>query len=561
MPARDRSEAPSGVESLMKALDVIECVARADEPPKVAAIAGRLGLSRPTVYRIVAALVQRSYLRQVPDGQGLRLGHKLFELSYSSWRDLDVAGAAAPIMDGLRDRTGETVLLALRIGPNVVIVERRDSPHDIRPGIPVGHTEPLPRSLFGRAIVAFLPSRERQEILAAGADQWVADPLDPPVAMRVAAARGYAIQTSRFDEQVSGVAAPILDYLGQPFAAIAVIGPARRLPEERLHRLSALVMEAARRITRNAGNPVQSIDPRPRPRGLAELPIAACTEPVALLGESPLWAPEAGRLFWIDIFGPAVFMLDAGTGAVTRRLCQDLPGATFLTPDGSLLVAERGGLVLRSGATLEPLRRLLPFGEELRGRRFNDGVADPAGRLLLGVMDLTVKVDGGEVRRVDPIRGTAETAVPSVTLPNGLRWSPDGSALYLADSRRHVIYRFAADPVTGALGAREIFAHIPPEAGAPDGMAVDAEGCLWVALWDGWSIVRFGPGGELRGQFAVPVPRPTALCFGGPDLSTLYITTASVRLTTDQIEAAPLSGAVLAAVPGVRGLPPPRVPI
>lgn len=541
---------PRGAESLLKALDVIEVIARSAVPMKVAAIAGDLQMPRATAYRIVGALAQRGYLRKHEDSQSYSLGYRMFELSFSSWNDLDIASVAAPTLEALRDLTGETVVLSMRTERAVIVIDKRDSKQTIRPAIGIGHTEPLDGSLLGQSILAFMSAEQRQDALAGAG--YAALP-DLEFQLRLSAARGYGIEHSQFDDALTGIAVPIRDFLGAPFASVAVIGPAQRLSETRLHQLSPHVTEAAREITRNTGSPVQSIKPRPKPQGRVPEDLEVVSETASLLGESPVWDERNGRLYWIDIFGPTVHEKDVRTGASRQVTCTELPGAVALTEAGDLLVAQSDALLILDGETLRPKSSLLDTAGVMAGRRFNDGAVAPSGELCLGIMDLGVKPDGGEIAILRVGADRFETSIPGMTLPNGIRWSPDGRTLFVVDSRKGALFRFTWNPETGTPGPKQVFATIPESQGMPDGIAVDAEGCVWVAIWDGWSLARFDPEGTLLETCVLPVPRPTSLCFGGDDMGTLFVTTASVRLTADLMAMAPLSGKVLALRPGVKG--------
>ena len=168
-----------------------------------------LGLPRPTVYRILNALGSRGYLRQDSESQGYRLGHKLFELSFSSWDEMDIANAAIETLEQLRDLTGETVVLSVKSGRTVIVADRREGNHAIRSTIRIGHSEAIEASLFGLSQLAFMKSDVRQSLLAPNGG---ALPSDLALSLRLSAARGYAIQLSEFDEVPSGIAAPIRNF-------------------------------------------------------------------------------------------------------------------------------------------------------------------------------------------------------------------------------------------------------------------------------------------------------------------------------------------------------------
>jgi len=138
---------------------------------------------------------------------------------------------------------------------------------------------------------------------------------------------------------------------------------------------------------------------------------------------------------------------------------------------------------------------------------------------------------------------------------NGMGWSPDAKRFYLADSGARAIYVYDYDLETGTIANRSVFARFEEGAGVPDGLAIDADGYVWCAIWDGWAVQRFSPEGVLDRTVNVPVPRPTSCAFGGSDLKTLYITSARIRLSATQLAAAPLSGSVFALKTDVAGAP------
>ena len=142
------------------------------------------------------------------------------------------------------------------------------------------------------------------------------------------------------------------------------------------------------------------------------------------------------------------------------------------------------------------------------------------------------------------------------TVANGLGWSPDNRLMYFTDSFRRTVYVYDFDLRAGTIANRRPFITLPASDGTPDGLTVDEEGCLWVAVWDAWRVSRYTPDGEELLRIKMPVPRPTSCCFGGANLDTLYITSASVRLNEEALASAPLSGSLFAVrIPGVRGLP------
>jgi sugar lactone lactonase YvrE len=274
-----------------------------------------------------------------------------------------------------------------------------------------------------------------------------------------------------------------------------------------------------------------------------------------ILGESPIWNEDESALYWVDIRRPALRRLDAASGRVETWAMPGMVGSIAFADDGRLLVAlaDRIDLFDRASGDFETMARL---DATIPDHRFNDGRLDRQGRFWVGTMHNVTRAPEGVLYRLDPGRGLTPV-LSEVCIPNSLCWSPDGTTMYFADSLRHAIDAYAFDPVSGALGERRVFAHTEPP-GFPDGSTVDADGYLWNAEFNASRVVRYAPDGRIDRVIETPVPRPTSCAFGGPDLGTLFITTASQNMTEAERVAQPLAGALLALDVGVRGLPEPR---
>ncbi len=193
----------------------------------------------------------------------------------------------------------------------------------------------------------------------------------------------------------------------------------------------------------------------------------------------------------------------------------------------------------------------IPHGE---GMRLNDGACDPAGRFWVGSMALDEATGAGSLYRYSR-DGGLERVLEDVTLSNGLGWSPDGSTMYYIDSLTYRVDVFDFDLAGGAISDRRPFVALEDGAGTPDGLAVDDEGGVWVALWGGGALRRYSPEGELDRVLAVPADKVTACCFGGEDGRSLYVTTASVDLTAEERRRQPLAGSVFVTEVDVSGPP------
>ncbi|WP_445193946.1 SMP-30/gluconolactonase/LRE family protein [Sphingomonas sp. Tas61C01] len=270
------------------------------------------------------------------------------------------------------------------------------------------------------------------------------------------------------------------------------------------------------------------------------------------LGEAPVWDHRIGVLHFVDLKRGAIHSLSSGGEVGTLRL-GGLATALSLTSSPRILLCATDAGIER--VSLDTGARQVVFGPIATGgaMRTNDGACDARGSFWIGVMDDSERSFEGTLYRLRAGEGP-EPKLEHVGVSNGLGWSPDGSVFYFTDSLRREIYRFAFDEGTGDLGGRELFARFPEGTGAPDGLAVDEEGYVWSAIWDGWRIVRFAPDGSVDREVAVPVPRPTSLAFGGSGLTDLYVTSATIGLSPADLDAAPLSGALFVLDPGVRGM-------
>ena len=292
---------------------------------------------------------------------------------------------------------------------------------------------------------------------------------------------------------------------------------------------------------------------------MAGVRTGAVAEPVgdvtAVHGEGPYWVPEDDCLLWVDIpqgklhrtYFPSGETVSLDLGAVSAAF--PAVGGGILTAGGSRLAlhlpAERGAQWTTRIVAEVPARE---------GIRFNDASVDPAGRVWVGSMHMGETQPLGELYRLEA-PGALNTVVKGVTVSNGLGWSPDGTRMYYADSPTKRVDVFDYDPATGEAGSRRVFADLSAFDGVPDGLTVDADGCVWVAIWGGGVLRRLDPDGGADAVLEVPVSQPTSLAFGGPAMTDLYVTTARTGLTEEQLAAQPLAGRLLRLHPGPVGLP------
>ncbi len=271
----------------------------------------------------------------------------------------------------------------------------------------------------------------------------------------------------------------------------------------------------------------------------------------AELAEHPLWDERTGTVVWVDITSGRVHRLGADGGHDVAGFGAAV-GAAALREGGGLLVA-RGDGVAFVGADGVTDREEIPF-HLAANLRFNDGACDPAGRFLIG----TCSTDGSEGRGAlysVAADGGVRELLAGITESNGLAWSLDARTMYYVDSGEPRLRAYPYDPETGRLGDRRDLVVFGDGEGIPDGLIVDAEGAVWVAMWGGASVRRYSPGGDLLEHIETPVSQPTCAAFGGPGLDRLYLATAWEGMSAAQREREPLAGSLLVCRPGAVGLP------
>lgn len=281
------------------------------------------------------------------------------------------------------------------------------------------------------------------------------------------------------------------------------------------------------------------------------MPVRAVGGTSDILGEGPVWDVREQALYWVDIRAPALRRMDGASGAVTTWPMPEMIGSLAVREAGGVLVALRSALAYFDPAS-GAIDRVAAPEAQLEGHRFNDGKCDRQGRFWAGTMHDVTRDPVGSLYRLD---GRGCVAMEhGIRIPNSLCWSPDGRTMYFADSLARTVFAYPFDTASGELGARRVFAAVTAPA-IPDGATVDRDGFVWCAHYDGWRIVRFAPDGRVDRTLELPVQRPTSCQFGGPDLRTLYITTARQKLTPQELAGQPLAGALLALDLDVTGLP------
>lgn len=545
------AKAGAGLGVLEKAMGLLNIVSARRAPMTFTELLNASELPKATLHRTLNTLVREGLLRHDSYSRTFQLGFRLLELAHEVWSDFDLRLAAQDELVALRDALALPVQLAVLNGGQPVVVASEEAARDADPGAPapprVGAVLDLLRSAAGKAIAAFLDPA-RLVALRGAPDPALDSELD------LVRSRGYAIGELASGTRGLALAAAILDFAGRPIGAVAVSAGVLATDDPQLHGLSAPLMRSARSISHNTTGGAMSLAVQSPPAEQAGVDVRCVDRTSALLGEGPIWSPRDNALYWVDILTPSVHCHHATDGSNTETPLGAMASVAIPKATGGLLLATPGGLMTYDPANQQMALLAHPEAER-RGNRYNDGKCDRRGRLWISSMDMGAAANRGNLFRVDA-DGSWEKMDSGFTVPNGLGWSPDNTRMYFTDTFRRTIYEYDFDLLAGTITNRRPLITFGESDGKPDGLTVDALGCLWVAAWDAWHIARFSPQGRVMQRLRMPVARPTSCCFGGASLETLFVTSASVRLGAQALAAAPLSGSLFALeVPGVRGLP------
>ncbi|MFD2300708.1 IclR family transcriptional regulator C-terminal domain-containing protein [Paracidovorax citrulli] len=545
------SSSSEGTAALEKALDLLEAVGASQDGLSQAELAQRFALPRTTAYRLLATLVARGLLRRDPVRRAYCLGMRCFEMARQAYAMPDLAAAAALELRALRDLTGETSYLAALDGREVVSLERCDGAHSERSSSALGQRKPVHCTSQGKAILSALPAADRETLLRglslkAVTPRTITDRRRLQAELRVTAARGYAIDDEEIVPGVRCVGAPIVDAQGEVRGALSVAGPAWRLTPERLELLGPELAEAARRVGAQLGRTRAPV---------ADTMACALAGPWAFHGAHPHWCAEANLLYWADSLAPALRAwspqaapdgepreagaapLPAGTDQALAECDEPIAGVLVHGPQDVSLAGARGAVRWRPGAAQREPWPAWPDGAAVRAACL--GGADGDGESVWIAMETAG--GGSAVGRLQAA-GNVEVLWRLAEALQCLRWrAGDGALLATVPDTGAILHMHPDSP-----GVVRRLVTVPKGSGRVSGLAFDAEGGVWTALRDGWSVVRFLPDGGLDRVAALPVPCPTDVAIGGAEGRTLFVTTARQPVALDLLANAPLSGRLFA---------------
>lgn len=260
----------------------------------------------------------------------------------------------------------------------------------------------------------------------------------------------------------------------------------------------------------------------------------------ALLGEGARWCEEAKLLYWVDILGCQLHSFCPATGVnKTWRTPSKIGCSAGIDKNSRLLALEDG--LYKIDLTSSEISLLHKIAHPSPSHRLNDGYVDPVGRFWVGSMNEAGKSDGSlycfhDISSEPVVHGSSWGCL------NGIGWSPAGDSMYVTDSKSKTIWTYNYDVATGEIGDKRILVCF--DSGVPDGLTVDKEGSIWIAMWDGWTVVKLTPNGKILKKIKIPVKRPTSLAFGGADGAVLFITSASVNVPPSEQLLPPLDGSL-----------------
>lgn len=276
-----------------------------------------------------------------------------------------------------------------------------------------------------------------------------------------------------------------------------------------------------------------------------------------ILGESPLWSVEDQALYWVDIKNPMIHRFDPATGDRQNWRIQTEIGSIGLATGNRMIAGTRMGFAfinLEDGS-FEQLAD--PEGDGRLNRvRLNDGKVDRRGRFWCGGMDDPRRDDLASLYRLDADLAAHRMDGP-FSVSNAICWSPDNKTMYFSDTPKRQVWAYDFDAETGAIENRRVFIDVPADDGFSDGATVDAEGFLWIAHMRGGNVKRYDPEGKIEREIRFPASCTSCVAFGGPDLTTLYVTTGSMQYEKADFDREPDAGSVFAVETGIKGLPEP----
>ncbi|MHA3979223.1 SMP-30/gluconolactonase/LRE family protein [Halovulum sp. GXIMD14794] len=525
---RDRDSVP-GAQALMRGLDVLMAIGTAPAPLRFGELQSQVGIPKGSLHRLLSALQSRDLIRYEENGRRYAIGSRVFDLARRTMEQNSVIRAAKPELARLARHLHRACCLYVQDGDEVFVLDFEDPDAAQTRVVRVWPRMPAVQAAPGMAIASKLPARTE---------------VPSPPALNQAKALGYATVLG----DTPAVAAPITDETGYPVAALCCHFDSDA-PVEALHETGRLVREAAERASGNVGLSQMAVTVGPKPE-TADARVKVLATGRDFMGENPVWNPADGRIWWLDVLAPALRSWSAQTGETQRFVLPALTGGMALCTSGKVLLAGQDGIQQFDPQTGQGTMLFDPEKHK-PDNRFNSASVDLDGNFWVGSMPVDHRTGTGSLYRIGPDM-SVQAMLPEVKLPKNAMRSADGAWLYLSDGHTE---RLSAYPVgaDGTLGAPREVMRGRADRGNPNGIALDADGNIWVAMFGGWAVNCYSPEGELLESVPLPVPTPTALCFGGAQRDRLYVTTTYLRMPAGYSGIAPLAGNLIEIDIGIRG--------
>lgn len=521
------NDAP-GARTLSRGLDVLICIAQAEEPLKFNDIQQQIGMPRASLHRMLAALQAKKFIRYDPPVKRYSVGSQILNLTRVSHDRSNVFKSSKPELSRVAKRLNVPVCLYVRDNDDVFVLDFEDpDSHETR----VNRTWenlPLIDSAPGKAITSALRRPSRQVI-----DQ-LAD-------VTLLKALGYAITTHQ-DTGSTLIASAVRNSEGHPEGAICCELPTMEEDGSYLHEVGRIIAEAAKRASSNTV--LRQISPM-----ISKTPPDTISSHVNVIdagrdymGENPIWISEEQKLYWLDILAPALRWYDPKTGNIGRVVLPKIIGGIAPNEQGSLLMLGHGG-IYRWDHNTEALNLLVDPEPNNTEIRFNTVGISPSGDIWAGTQSLDNSPIDGQLYRIDNALNF-DIESNSIGLPKNPAWSPDGKTMYITDGREGRILAIDMAPDNSLSNVRT-FVEGNDDIGIPNGIAVDSEGGVWAAMVGKWCIQRFLADGTPDRRIVLPTPMPTGIAFGGVDSNEIFVTSTYLRLPQGMSNSAPLAGKLL----------------
>lgn len=545
-----------GAKALAKAMETLIAVAESREPQRFGGLMSETGLPRTTLFRILKTFTEYGFLSVDPTSRTYGLGPKLFDIARKLGDKSDLLGSVVPDVAGLAEETGETVRLWIASGEDTVLFDQCHPTDPVPLVNAVGTRVPLARSAAALAMLSRLPPNEQNVRIARAVLQEPSNrarSLTKTLRTRL----GFAISTgfSVVDSGEPGIreiAAPLLNDCGEPVAAISVACSAQRISDVQIHEIGRRIAQVCRSL--DPETPRRKVHRRipMRPERAGQSEAIQVVDAFDQVGANPVWDQKLQTLYWTDILGAELKRYHAPTKAHTHTPLRELTGALGLTNGRLLIAGSQSGFQFLDPDTGKTTGLNDPE-LHIPGSRLAHGRVGPDGRFWAASM---LPTPGHGPGCLYSLGGdcSVRTELGKTSAAKGLAWSPSGDALYLTEASSGTIHRFEFDQTNGDLRNRKtLIRHDGP--GTPNGIAVDQHGCLWVAIYGGWEVRRYGPTGQLEETFALPVPLPTSVTFGGLRGQTLFVTSSRIHVPPSRLVEAPQSGGLFAIETDRTGAP------